>query len=480
MNKEENFALALAKFEDERLKNNLKTHNAKAYLRNEFSLNINDENISTKVYDTITKVWREGTVEVFIKNNILSDRLEVQDLVAFDSARFSKLVLVVLAEKILSKKEAWGLLFLNASRIQDAFEDAEAFTSSYFKGALFYDILFNSEEENRGEKIQNFDNLVQDLQKRTKVKVKWLNKEVFETFSIKQPTARPSSLKRIHNWTKTNNNKLNLMYAYLAKEDKSELWNYLDKLTQKERNKLLNHLYIDKKNGIEILSSEDYLELPALYPSVSYAHYLRGVYFYHFAWEARGLGITNTVGQKNYALFYERLRYARKDLKKAYELSSTEQTYWGELYNLVKHFKNKESDTLEKELYALIQEHAMQNTFCIERVSHLKKARWGGSHKENLTWAREVVSHTKQGDAMKIIIFEALIEQYHYILEFDRDEERANAVFKEEALQEEVNQYFDELLASIEQNSKIASSLLFWYEKVGDEERIKKLRNTVN
>jgi hypothetical protein len=104
----------------------------------------------------------------------------------------------------------------------------------------------------------------------------------------------------------------------------------------------------------------------------------------------------------------------------------------------------------------------------------MKKARWGGSHKESLDWAREVIASSSQGDGIKIIIFEVLIEQYNYILEYDRDEEKANAIFKEEALKEEINQYFEELL---ECSDEVRSTLLFWYEKVGDEIRIKKITN---
>jgi hypothetical protein len=395
----------------------------------------------------------------------LTNKLEVKDLVAFDATRFTKLILQVLELKLLEEKEAWGLLFLNTQRVQDAFESSEIFKASYFKGALFYDILFKSDEDDRAEKIGNFDVLLRELQKSSKTELSWLEEDVFKSFKIEKSNQITSNV----------SNNANKIHKLLEKEDKNELWQFLDALTEEERNKVLPKLYIEKKDEA-ILTAEDYLELPALYPNVSYAHYLRAVYFYNYAWEARGLGITNTVGQKNYALFYERLRYARADLKKAYELSPNEQSYWAELYNLVKHFKNKDSDHLEEDLYGLIKENSMQNPFCIQHVSHMKKARWGGSHKESLEWAREVISHSNDGDSMKIIIFEVLIEQYQYILEYDKDEEKANAIFKDVALQDEVNQYFDELL---EVSSDIQDTLLFWYEKVGDIKRLKMLRDNL-
>ncbi|CAA6826272.1 MAG: Unknown protein [uncultured Sulfurovum sp.] len=473
---EEKFILSIVKLEDEHLENNLETYSVEKYLNDEFSFNIHDENIFTKVYYVLQKALTEGILEVFIKNNILTDKLEVKDLVAFDATRFIKLVLEVLNLKLLSKKEAWGLLFLNASRIQDTFKNAEEFKTSYFKGALFYDILFKSEEDNRGEKIQNFDALFKDLYDASKVKLFWLEGEVFKALNIEESSSNLVSKDLVQNDENSNEPQITSMYKLLKKEDKTELWKLLDNFSQEERNKFLNHLYIDKKEQIEILTAEDYLELPARYPDVSYAHYLRGIYFYHFAWEARGLGLTNTVGQKNYALFYERLRYARTDLKRAYELSPNEQTYWAELYNLVKHFRGKDSDQIEEELYARIKKDAMQNTFCIKRVSHMKKARWGGSHTESLNWAREVVADSPQGNYNKIIIFEVLIEQSNYILEFDRNEEKANAIFKNKVLQNEVNQYFDELIANIaEAPLSLKSTLIFWYEKVGDLARLQKI-----
>ncbi|MDQ7085881.1 MAG: DUF1266 domain-containing protein [Sulfurovum sp.] len=457
MNKEEEFALGFAKLETQRLKNTTQPYEVERYLTEEFSFNINDDHASTKVYYVLKKAWTEGVLEVFIRNNILRDTLEVKDLVAFDAARFVKLVLEVLKLKLIEEKEAWGLLFLNAQRVQDTFDNAKSFTKSFLKGALFYDILFQSDEEDREEKVQRFDALFQALYERSEVALFWLEEEIFTTLKVAKPDAHQ--------------NQIIAMQHLLAQEDKTKLWELIDSFTQEERNASLHQLYVDKKS----ITAEDYLELPALYPDVSYAHYLRAVYFYHYAWEARGLGLTNTVGQKNYALFYERLRYARADLKKAYALSPHEQTYWAELYNLVKHFKNKDSDHLEEDLYTLIKENAMDNAFCIQRVSHMKKARWGGSHQESLAWAREVVAHSSYGNSLKIILFEVLIEQYKYIVEYDKDEEKAEAIFANEALQKEVNQYFDELLEPSESSSKLRDTLLFWYEKVGDVRRLEKL-----
>jgi len=479
ISKEETFTLAFAKFEEERLENSVERYEVECYLSEEFYFNINEPNASTKVYHVIKQVWTEGILELFIKNSILTDKLEVKDLVAFDATRFVKLVVEVLKLELISQEEAWGLLFLNAQRMQDTFKSTQEFKNAYYKGALFYDILFKSEEERRGEKIQNFDALLIILQESSSVKLTWLTEDIFDTFSVEEKNRNDSKANSITHPKASNEKIINSIYQLLKKEDKSELWHFLDALSEAERNQFLNTLYIEEPKEA-ILTTEDYLELPARYPHVSYAYYLRGIYFYHYAWEARGLGITNTVGQKNYALFYERLRYAKTDLKKAYELSPNEQTYWADLYNLVKHFKSKEADLLQEELYGRIKADAMQNPYCIQRVSQLNKARWGGSHKESLNWAREVIAHSNYGDPVKVIIFEVLIEQYNFIVEFDRDEKSANAIFKNESLQNEVNQYFDELLQSMNATTQsINATLTFWYEKVDDTERLKEISERI-
>ncbi|CAA6820423.1 MAG: Unknown protein, partial [uncultured Sulfurovum sp.] len=171
ISKEERFALAFAKFEEERLENSVEVYDVENYLDEEFYFNVNEPNASTKVYHVIKKVWTEGILELFIKNSILTDKLEVKDLVALDSTRFVKLVLEVLKLQLISEEEAWGLLFLNAQRIQDSFKSTKEFKNAYFKGALFYDILFKSEEETRGEKVQNFDTLLKTLQQSSKVEL---------------------------------------------------------------------------------------------------------------------------------------------------------------------------------------------------------------------------------------------------------------------------------------------------------------------
>lgn len=474
MHQELKFVLSIVQLETNRLEKSYDSYTPEGFFYDEFQLNIDNPNITAQLYYKIHEVWSHGLLQLFIKNKILHDQLEVKDIIAFETARLIKLILEALSLEIIKEKEAWGLLFLNAQRLQDTFNNEIEFKEAYLKGSLYYQILFKDDEDDRGTRIKNFHILFEQLKQVNPVQLIWLERDIFDSFTIKSPTTKKVIQTSSDSGTREHHPIVQQIYHLLAKKDKSVLWDFLNQLNENERNQFLNLVYIDKKEGREVLTTEDYLELPALYPNVSYAYYLRGIYFYHFAWEARGTGIANTVGQKNYATFYERLRYAKKDLKKAHELAPNEQTYWGELYNVAKHFNSDEADELEEKLLKLIRKDAMQNTFCLRCVANMKKARWGGSHQEALEWAREVVATSTHGNPIKIMLFEAYIEQYDYILTLDRNEKEAQALLNKQTVQDELNLYFEELLENVE-NESIYATLLFWYEKVNDPKRLKKL-----
>ena len=442
------------------------------FFREEFQVNLHGKHLKENVLYRVQETWSHGLLQLFIKNKILSEKVEVQDIIAFESARLLKFIVESQKLEIIDPQESWGLIVLNLQRLQESFIDGEDFKKSYLKGRLYYDILFKEAEEERSNRIQNYDTLLRTLTSTIQENVCWSKESLLERVTIINEETHTTPKNMPKNIFKSNDSQLNKLYKLLINNEHTTLFEVLDSLKESDRNHYLP-LLTQEKN---LLSIESYLELPAHYPDVSYAYYLRGMYFYHFAWETRGTGIANTVGQKNYAAFYERLRYAKKDLKKAHELSDQEQTYWAELYNIAKHFNSEEADELEEKLLERIRNDAMENVFCLRRVANMKRACWGGSHQESLEWAREVVLSTKHGDPMRIMLFEAYVQQYDYVLTLDRDQEGAQALLDNQEVQTELNQYFDELLENMEQDFEtISSTLLFWYEKVKDEERLKKL-----
>jgi hypothetical protein len=276
--------------------------------------------------------------------------------------------------------------------------------------------------------------------------------------------------------TPSDNPTLIMLLALMEKEDKEPLWEALDNLKGLEREHNFSY-FIDQCNR-ENFAEEDLLELPERYPTIHYAYIIRANYFYHFAWEARGEGTASTVGEDNYRLFHERLAWAREDLKKAYELAPDEPIIWADLYDNFSLSYDEENE--REKYYNLIKEKALTSRYCTIRVSNFKQARWGGSHQENLDWANYVIANTKRGDVSRLIIFDVTIERYDYIQCFDENEKKAEAIFKDKKIQDELNQYFDELVENMEKLPySIAEKLTFWYCQVGDLERLRKVAHTM-
>ena len=264
----------------------------------------------------------------------------------------------------------------------------------------------------------------------------------------------------------------------LKNEDKKPLWQALDSLSDIEREyyypMFLN--FCDRHNCEEV----DLIDLPEAYPDNSYAYQIRAQYFESFAWEARGHGTSSTVGEENYQRFFERLRLSIVDLIKAHELDPENVIIWGSLYNVISVYNTDEFIDVYKKIFQLIESKALRNPYCTRLVSSSKQKRWGGSHEENLDWARQVIAGSQRGDVCRLIIFEVILERYNYIYSFDDDEEKADKIFKDKKNIDEVNQYFDELVENMHKAPyRIAQILSYWYSMVNDCERLRRVGQTM-
>jgi hypothetical protein len=268
-----------------------------------------------------------------------------------------------------------------------------------------------------------------------------------------------------------------LMEELIEREDKTALFNEMDKLSGSSYNQ--EFAFIVSKADTDTFEEEDLIELPERYNNV-YAYAMRAHHFYTFAWEARGSGTSDTVGEENYNLFYERLGWALDDLLKAYEMNPMEKNVWDDLYEILSHFHSEEATQKQAEIYKLIQEHALDHTGCVYGVSRFKQTRWGGSFEENVDWAREVIAGTKKGDPIRRIIYDVMIEHSDYLSSFQDDEKAANAIYKDKKIQAEVNQYLDELLENFEVAPyHLVDTLCYWYSKAGDYHRLRQVVNTM-
>jgi len=267
-----------------------------------------------------------------------------------------------------------------------------------------------------------------------------------------------------------------MLEELMAREDKTKLFEVLDGLEGAEYDQAFQ--FVVHKSDRRVLDEEDLIELPERYGNL-YAYAMRAGYFYNFAWEARGYETSDKVGEENFDLFYERLGWALNDLFAAYEIDPMEKNIWSRLYSILSHFHSDEALEKREEIYQLIKKHALNHPGCVFSVEQFKQKRWGGSFEESKDWAREVIAGTSMGDPIRRIIYWVMIEQSDYCVVFDEDEEKANAVFQDKNNQTEVNQYFDELLAIIEDGPyQLFEYMVHWYAKAGDYHRLRQLVHT--
>jgi len=268
-----------------------------------------------------------------------------------------------------------------------------------------------------------------------------------------------------------------MLLELMEREDKSTLWKVLDNYSLEKRN--LELAIFINECAVNI-KEEDLIELPELYPDNYYAYLIRSSYFDKFAWDARGTGVSNTVGRENYNLFFERLEWELNDLLKAHELNPKDSTVWGNIYATAIHFKTEDKKALVNKMYKLIREEALEHLFCVNIVETFKRERWMGYKGENLDWAREVVANTPRGAVSKVIIFSVIQEHYNYKIMCGEEEEEASKIFKDKQIQAELNQYLDEVLENIDNIPyTIADKLVWWYLNVKDFHRLRQVMRTI-
>ena len=267
-----------------------------------------------------------------------------------------------------------------------------------------------------------------------------------------------------------------MLLGLMKQEDKTKLFEVLDELEGSEYDEAFE--FVLNKSDRRVVDEEDLIELPERYGNV-YAYAMRAGYFYNFAWEARGYDTSDKVGEENYDLFYERLGLALNDWLDAYEMAPMERNVWGRLYSILSHFHSDKAVEKREEIYQLIRKEALDHPPCVFSVEQFKEKRWGGSFDASKDWAREVIAGTSPGDPIRRVIYWVMIRHADYYIAFDEDEEKAQAVYQNKAYQAEVNQYFDELLANLENGSyTLFEYMVYWYAKVGDYHRLRQLVHT--
>jgi hypothetical protein len=176
---EENFALSLGSLEYERLSQRDMTVSLKEYFEAEWGLDFKEEKAREHTLYTLQQIWSNGNIHLVFRHIQFEKEASIKEMVAFDSARFAELLRQAILLSFLDEEEAWGLLFLNAQRVQDSYTSWQDFKEAYFRGLTLYSYTHLEEDE---QAHFNFHKTVSEFKQNTKVEIDWLTDRVFSHF----------------------------------------------------------------------------------------------------------------------------------------------------------------------------------------------------------------------------------------------------------------------------------------------------------
>ncbi len=145
------------------------------------------------------------------------------------------------------------------------------------------------------------------------------------------------------------------------------------------------------------------------HPDDAWAHLVRGVQLVGWAWEARGHGRSQTVGESAFEEFWARLRRAEWHLLHAAELDPTDPLPWGSLL------------TSGRGLQVAFEELCLRFEECNRRFPGLPGAhaaflqgacrKWRGSHDQMFGFATMTASAASPGSPLHALVVAAHFEQ---------------------------------------------------------------------
>jgi hypothetical protein len=143
-------------------------------------------------------------------------------------------------------------------------------------------------------------------------------------------------------------------------------------------------------------------------PESAIAWLMRGVQTKNWAWEARGSGYAETVGQKGMRLFLERLARADQELLRAAELDPADPTPWAHLM-WTGIGAQLGLDTIHERFEQTLRRHPLHRGAHTAMLQALC-AKWYGSNKEMFAFARGVTSRLPDGHRLHVLIAIAHVE----------------------------------------------------------------------
>jgi hypothetical protein len=173
-------------------------------------------------------------------------------------------------------------------------------------------------------------------------------------------------------------------------------------------------------NDTEMADAYNQIQGPLFrnWPHTSTAYFIKGRFFYRFAWIARGGGYADKVTPDAWKTFKEKLAVAESAFRKAWSLNPKDVRIPTEMIEMA---VSQQKDRAEMELWFQRGMQLNTNNYeaCTKKLRYLLP-QWYGSRDEMLAFGRECVASQKWGGRVPLILVDAHYDYAEFLNEQDR------------------------------------------------------------
>lgn len=193
-----------------------------------------------------------------------------------------------------------------------------------------------------------------------------------------------------------------------------------------------------------------------------------------WSWEARGYGRGKSVSKKSWQKFYDRLEKTRSVLLKCAEKDNADPTPWSYLIMVATWHSE---DEFKYEYFDQAIKRDPENWSAHMHMITALSEKWGGSHEEMFSFARNASRNASEGSDLASIVVKANLEYWKYLDLFEGKTKLAQEFIQRNDVREEViSAYERSLKHSSFKNSMVSVfaryNLSGWFWLTRDKPRL--------
>jgi hypothetical protein len=174
-------------------------------------------------------------------------------------------------------------------------------------------------------------------------------------------------------------------------------------------------------NDKELTDAYQQIEGPLFknWPNSSASYFVKGKFYYQFAWRARGGGYADKVTEEGWKGFKDNLAVAEAAYRKAWSLNPKDVRIPTEMIEMA---VSQQKDRAEMELWFQrgMQLNTNNHEVCIKKMRYLMP-QWYGSFEEMVAFGRECVASKKWGGRVPLVLAETYYDYAQLLDEKERD-----------------------------------------------------------